>query len=125
MQGVVALAIMLFSILASNTVAATIFVPLAINAAQVFRIQPTPVALLSAASAGIDFMLPVGTPPNAIAYATGLVTMPEMIRTGALMDVVSLLVVLFFALALWPSILVDDAAIAGPSYFAGANATAR
>ncbi|RYD37850.1 MAG: SLC13/DASS family transporter, partial [Verrucomicrobiaceae bacterium] len=35
-----------------------------------------------AMAASADFMLPVGTPPNAIAYGSGLVTLPEMMRAG-------------------------------------------
>ena len=34
----------------------------------------------------LDFMMPVGTPPNAIAYSTGLVRVKEMIKNGVLMN---------------------------------------
>ncbi|HEX2162342.1 MAG TPA: anion permease [Thermoanaerobaculia bacterium] len=41
----------------------------------------------------------VATPPNAIVYGTGLVTMPQMARVGCLLD---LFFVLFLAvIALW------------------------
>jgi solute carrier family 13 (sodium-dependent dicarboxylate transporter), member 2/3/5 len=33
-------------------------------------------------------MLPVGTPPNAIVYASGLVTLPQMARAGLLLNLI-------------------------------------
>jgi sodium-dependent dicarboxylate transporter 2/3/5 len=36
----------------------------------------------STIAAGCAFMMPVGTPPNAIVFGTGLVRMPQMIRAG-------------------------------------------
>ncbi|MGH7557310.1 MAG: anion permease [Gemmatimonadota bacterium] len=37
-----------------------------------------------AASGG--FMLPVATPPNAIVYGSGRITVPQLARAGALLD---------------------------------------
>jgi sodium-dependent dicarboxylate transporter 2/3/5 len=31
-------------------------------------------------------MLPISTPPNALAYATGLVRLPVMVRSGIVLD---------------------------------------
>ena len=45
-----------------------------------------PVAL----SATCAFMLPVATPPNAIAYSSGYVTMGEMIKGGVWLNVIAL-----------------------------------
>jgi sodium-dependent dicarboxylate transporter 2/3/5 len=39
-------------------------------------------------------MLPVATRPNAIAYSTGRVTVPQLVRAGALLDLVFLAVVM-------------------------------
>jgi len=43
------------------------------------------------------FMLPVSTPPNAIVYGSGLVSIKDMIKTGVLLDILMMFVV-FFAL---------------------------
>jgi len=43
-------------------------------------------AILIAIGVSLDFMMPVGTPPNAIAYSTGLVRVKEMIKNGVLMN---------------------------------------
>ena len=39
-------------------------------------------------AASCAFMLPVGTPPNAIVFASGLVPLPRMARTGFLVNLV-------------------------------------
>jgi sodium-dependent dicarboxylate transporter 2/3/5 len=41
----------------------------------------------STIAAGCAFMMPVGTPPNAIVFGTGLVRMPQMIRAGFWLNV--------------------------------------
>lgn len=47
-------------------------------------------ALFAAAiAASCDFALPVGTPPNAIVFGSGYVTIPQMARTGALLDLIA------------------------------------
>ena len=56
-------------------------------------------------STSLDFMLPVGTPPNAIAYSTGRVTMSEMIKAGILLDLVGAVVTIMFAYLLWPLLI--------------------
>lgn len=45
----------------------------------------------SAIAASCDFALPVGTPPNAIVFGSGYVTIPQMARTGALLDLLAAL----------------------------------
>lgn len=68
--------------LTSNTATATAFLPvtgaLALAVNQPALLLCVPVALAASA----DFMLPVGTPPNAIAYGSGLVSLPRMVRAG-------------------------------------------
>lgn len=46
------------------------------------------------------YMLPVGTPPNAVAFGSGAVTIAQMIRTGLWMNLVSLLLMTVVAV-LW------------------------
>lgn len=58
-----------------------------------------------AMAASLGFMLPVATPPNAIAYGSGLVSAQQMLRVGAVLDVVSIPIVASVAMALGPWIL--------------------
>jgi sodium-dependent dicarboxylate transporter 2/3/5 len=43
------------------------------------------------------FALPVGTPPNALVYASGRVRSRDMMRAGLVLDVVSIVVIVVMA----------------------------
>ncbi len=47
----------------------------------------------AAMSASCAFMLPVATPPNAIAYGTGYVTVPQMMREGFWLNLIGVVVI--------------------------------
>jgi sodium-dependent dicarboxylate transporter 2/3/5 len=84
--------------LTSNTATATAFLPvvgaLAIGIHQPVLLLCVPVALAASA----DFALPVGTPPNAIAYSSGLVSLPRMVKSGLW---VNLLFAILLPLIMW------------------------
>src|SRR3972149_4292375 len=46
----------------------------------------TPVLFAATPAASCDFALPAGTPPNAIVFGSGYVTIPRMARTGVVLD---------------------------------------
>lgn len=89
--------------LTSNTATATAFLPvtgaLALAVGQPALLLCVPVTLAASA----DFMLPVGTPPNAIAYGSGLVSLPRMVRAGLCMNLTFavLLPLLMWTLGRW------------------------
>jgi len=93
------------SVIASNTASAGIFLPIAIGLGQKIGFSPVILAVSVGISTSLDFMLPVGTPPNAIAYSTGRVTMGEMIKAGILLDLVGALVTIAFAYLVWPMLV--------------------
>ena len=93
------------SIIASNTASAGIFLPIAIGLGQKIGFSSVILAVSVGISTSLDFMLPVGTPPNAIAYSTGKVTMPEMIKAGLLLDITGALVTILMAYLLWPYLI--------------------
>jgi sodium-dependent dicarboxylate transporter 2/3/5 len=88
--------------LASNTAVAAIFLPVAGAAATGLGARPIEVVLPIALAASLGFMLPVATPPNAIAYGTGAIPAKEMLKAGAALDVVSILIVFALATVLVP-----------------------
>jgi sodium-dependent dicarboxylate transporter 2/3/5 len=93
------------SIIASNTASAGIFLPIAIGLGASTGVSPVILAVAVGITTSLDFMLPVGTPPNAIAYSTGKVKMSEMIKAGFLLDLVGALVTIGLASLLWPYII--------------------
>ncbi|MGC9344561.1 MAG: anion permease [Bacteroidales bacterium] len=40
------------------------------------------------------FMLPMGTPPNAIVFASGYLKVKDMVRVGWLMNIITILVII-------------------------------
>jgi sodium-dependent dicarboxylate transporter 2/3/5 len=59
---------------------------------------PAPLLLVPCTfGASLAFMMPVGTPPNAIVFGTGLVPLPRMLRAGFLLNVAGIVVVTVLA----------------------------
>jgi sodium-dependent dicarboxylate transporter 2/3/5 len=68
--------------LASNTATAAAFLPLVGPLAVGLGENPLLLAVPAAIAASCSFMLPAGTPPNAIVFGSGYVTVPQMSRAG-------------------------------------------
>jgi sodium-dependent dicarboxylate transporter 2/3/5 len=83
----------LVSEMTSNTASASLVVPVVLALAQAAGVDPVKPALAATVGCSFGFMLPVSTPPNALVYATGRVTMREMIAHGVLLDAAGILVV--------------------------------
>ena len=86
--------------LASNTAMAAVFLPIAGATAVAIGEPALSLALPVALFATLGFMLPVATPPNAIVFGTGALRIGQMLRAGAILDVVGILVVIAIVLAI-------------------------
>ena len=60
-----------------------------------------PVAL----AATCAFMLPVATPPNAIAYGSGYLEIKDMVRVGIWLNVIGLVLITITVMTLGPIVL--------------------
>ena len=88
---------------ASNTATAGIILPILAASAGSFGLQPEPLMFAATLAASFGFMLPAGTPPNAIVYSSGYITVPQMARSGLAVDLAGIVVVatLCYWLAPW------------------------
>lgn len=77
----------------SNTASATMVVPVAIAVAQAAGVDPLQPALGACLGSSMGFLLPVSTGPNAIVYGSGCVPLLQMVRHGALLDVIGFVVI--------------------------------
>lgn len=80
-------AVVALSAVASNT--ATIAVMLVVLKDAVAPEVLNTVLFTATIACSCDFALPVGTPPNAIVFGSGYVTIPRMARTGVLLDLMA------------------------------------
>ncbi|QQS10006.1 MAG: DASS family sodium-coupled anion symporter [Phycisphaerales bacterium] len=85
----VALATIFLGEMASNTALTAIMLPIAHAAAPVLGINPMAAVVTVALASSLSFMLPAGTPPNALAFSTGRVRMSQMVKAGVLLNLVS------------------------------------
>ncbi len=89
--------------LTSNTATAATFLPvvggLAMGIDMPVLLATIPVAI----AATCAFMLPVATPPNAIAYGSGYVTIPQMMKAGVWLNLIGIVLITITAmtLAVW------------------------
>lgn len=84
---------LLMSELTSHTAATNMVGPLGITVAISSGFNPVPVAVAIALSSSLGFMLPVSTPPNAIVYGSGYIPITKMIKSGAIIDIIGIVLV--------------------------------
>lgn len=77
----------------SNTALAATMMPLVAAVADSIGMHPEALLVATTFGASLAFMMPVGTPPNAIIFGTGRIRIAEMIRAGFCLNVCGIVVV--------------------------------
>ncbi|TFG32931.1 DASS family sodium-coupled anion symporter [Candidatus Thorarchaeota archaeon] len=98
---IIGIVAVLVTMVASNTGAAVILIPVAIPLATGLGIDPLLITMVIAIAVSMDFALPTGTPPSTIAFSTGQVEMREMVSTGLVVDLIAIIVVTIIVVWLW------------------------
>jgi sodium-dependent dicarboxylate transporter 2/3/5 len=88
----------------SNSAVVALLMPVALGIAGSAGLDPALMAPVIALPAGLGFMLPVGTPANAIAYSSGFIRLRDMLLPGFLLDLVAWVGFAVVALYYWPLI---------------------
>ncbi|MCK9540689.1 MAG: DASS family sodium-coupled anion symporter [Novosphingobium sp.] len=78
---------------ASNVAAASGFMPVVAALVGALGADPILLALPAAMAASWGFMLPAGTGPNALAWATGHVALPRVLKAGFILDVAGIFLI--------------------------------
>ena len=82
----------------SNLAMVTLFIPVVgIFAAQT-GLPLIPLAMALTLGASLAFMMPVGTPPNAIVFGSGFLRIKDMIRYGFILNLISLALISLFVI---------------------------
>lgn len=79
--------------LTSNTATATLLIPIMGSAAVALGINPYATIIGACVAASFAFMLPVATPPNAVVFGSGCVSISQMARSGFWLNVFGILVI--------------------------------
>ena len=85
-----------------NTAVTTIFVPIAGTLALALDVHPLPLMAAAALGAGFAFMLPIGTPSQAVIFATGKVSIRDMLMQGTLVTVLATLLIVASVYLIFP-----------------------
>ena len=72
----------------TNVVVISVMMPVLAAVSLQLDIDPRLIMLPAAASASCAFMLPIGTPPNAIVFSSGVLSMSDMARKGFLLNMI-------------------------------------
>ncbi|XP_072040282.1 Na(+)/citrate cotransporter-like [Amphiura filiformis] len=81
-----------FSNVTSNTSTAAIFLPILAALSTSLGVNPLFLMISAAIACSFAFLLPVATPPNAIAFTCGFVTVFDMVKAGIVLNVLCILV---------------------------------
>ncbi len=88
----------------SNTAAAALLIPISASLATSINIDPILLMVPLTIATSFGFVMPVGTPPNAIVFATGHVKASRMARVGLPLDILSIVLVTVLSSILVPFI---------------------
>ena len=102
---IIATMIIFLTELTSNIATTSTFLPVVGAVAIEAGIDPIVLAVPVTLAASCAFMLPVATPPNAIVFGSGLLTIPKMARAGLALNLIGVVLVSLVALTLAPKFL--------------------
>ena len=107
----VSMVLILFSVVAmtifltevtSNTATTAMLMPILAGVAVGIGVHPFGLMIAAATAASFAFMLPVATPPNAIVFGSGYITLPQMVRVGVGLNVIGIILITAVALVWLP-----------------------
>ena len=89
----------------SNTALISIMLPVIYSVAEQTGINTTLFMMVATLCASYAFMLPIATPPNAIAMSSGVVNVKSMIRYGIFLNLIGIFFIVMIAEFFWKGIL--------------------
>lgn len=92
--------------LTSNVATAATFLPVVAAVALELGVSPLLLCVPVTLAASCAFMLPVATPPNAIVFASGKLTIPDMVQAGFLLNIIGMVLLTLVAIWLAPMVFI-------------------
>jgi sodium-dependent dicarboxylate transporter 2/3/5 len=88
--------------LTSNLATTAMLLPILASMSVTLNVSPYLFMTSAAIAASCAFMLPVATPPNAVVFGSGKLTISDMVRTGFVMNILSIILLSLFMYFLLP-----------------------
>lgn len=88
----------------SNLATTAMLLPVLAPMALTIDVHPFILMVGAAAAASCAFMLPVATPPNAVVFGSGYLRIPDMVRKGLFMNIISIITVTLFVYFVLPEL---------------------
>ena len=101
----IALVSIFISEVMSNIAQVLVFSPVIAGIADALHMNPVMLGLPMCLAASCASMMPMGTPPNAIVFASGHIQMKQMMRTGFVMNIICVILITLFCWLLVPILL--------------------
>lgn len=89
----------------SNIAQVIVLAPVVTGIAEAIHINPFMLGIPMTLAASCASMMPMGTPPNAIVFASGHIQLKQMIRVGFTMNLISILLIVAFSYWVLPALL--------------------
>tara|TARA_B100001769_G_scaffold247828_1_gene219122 strand:- start:206 stop:646 length:441 start_codon:yes stop_codon:yes gene_type:complete len=86
----------------SNLATTAMLLPILYPMAITIDIHPFILMVSATVAASCAFMLPVATPPNAVVFGSGYLRIPDMVRVGIWMNLLSIILLTLFVFFLLP-----------------------
>lgn len=88
----------------SNTATSSLILPVMGALALAIEVHPYGLMVSAVLAASFAFMLPVATPPNAIAFSSRYITIPQMIKAGLWLNLLGVFLIAVFVYYLLPQV---------------------
>ena len=88
----------------SNLATTAMLLPVLAPMALSIDIHPFILMVSATVAASCAFMLPVATPPNAVVFGSGYLTIPDMVRKGFVMNIISIMLLTLFVYFVLPEL---------------------
>ncbi|MFZ9660942.1 MAG: SLC13 family permease [Chitinophagaceae bacterium] len=89
----------------SNIAQVIVFAPVVTGIGIAVGINPLILGVAMTLASSCASMMPMGTPPNAIAFASGHIKIKEMIKAGFVMNIISIVLIVFFCYKILPLVV--------------------
>ncbi len=86
----------------SNLATTAMLLPVLAPMALSVDVHPFVLMVAAAVAASCAFMLPVATPPNAVVFGSGYLRIPDMVKRGVFMNIISIIVLTLFVYFVLP-----------------------